>query len=109
MSELSFWAKFILAILATWRITHLLVNEDGPLDLIVRMRTRLGSGFLGELMDCFHCLSLWVAAPLALLVCENLVDRLLAWLALSGGACLLDRVGQAPVVMERISDTKNEC
>ncbi len=92
----------MLAVLATWRITHLLANEDGPADLIVRFRAHLGSGILGSLMDCFHCLSVWVAAPMAFFVSQRPLDLLLVWSALSGAACLLERIGQEPVVIQPI-------
>lgn len=100
---MSFWARFVLAVLATWRITHLLASEDGPADLIVRFRARLGSGLVGKLMDCFQCLSLWVAVPIAFFVSRRPLDLLLTWLALSGAACLLERAGQESVVIQPIS------
>ncbi len=98
-----FWARLVLAILATWRITHLLASEDGPADLVVRFRTRLGSGLVGKLMDCFQCLSLWVALPLAFFVSRKPLELLLTWLALSGAVCLLERIGQEPVVIQPMS------
>jgi hypothetical protein len=104
MSDASFWARFLLAMLATWRITHLLAKEDGPADLVVRFRSRLGHGIIGKLMDCFECLSLWVAVPIAFFVSRRLLDLLLTWLALSGAACLLERIGQEPVVIKPISE-----
>jgi hypothetical protein len=103
MNDLSVGVKFVLAVLATWRITHLLVNEDGPADLIVRVRARLGSGFVGNLMDCFYCLSMWIAAPFAGWVGGQVLDLLLIWLALSGAACLLERIGQQPIVYQPIA------
>jgi hypothetical protein len=102
MHELDPWIRFVLAVLATWRVTHLLANEDGPADLIVRVRKRLGHSFAGALMDCFKCLSLWIAAPTALFVARKPLDWLFAWLALSGGACLLERLGQEPVQIQTI-------
>lgn len=96
----SFWMRFVLAVLATWRVTHLLVSEDGPADLIFRFRALLGQSWAGKLMDCFYCLSLWIAAPAALFVSRRPVGWLFSWLALSGGACLLERVTREPVVME---------
>ncbi|HEX4322912.1 MAG TPA: DUF1360 domain-containing protein [Acidobacteriaceae bacterium] len=86
----------VLAVLATWRVTHLLANEDGPADIVVRLRKRLGDGFLGSLMDCFYCLSMWIAAPAALFVTRKPLEWLMTWLALSGGACLLERLGKQP-------------
>jgi len=95
-----FWARFVLAVLATWRVTHLLGSEDGPADLIARFRARLGRGFAGKLMDCFNCLSLWVAAPAGLFVSRKTWEWLFAWLALSGAACLLERLGGEPVIIQ---------
>jgi hypothetical protein len=107
--ELGFWARFLIAALARWRITHLLAKEDGPADLIVRARTRLEGGFLSKLMDCFYCLSFWVAAPLALFVASGLLDGVLVWLALSGAACLLEGKEYAePVVIERLDEDWRE-
>lgn len=82
-----------VTILGVWRITHLLGAEDGPFDILVRLRRAVGNGFWGELLDCFHCLSVWVAAPFALCLARDWRQWLLLWLALSGGACLLERLG----------------
>jgi hypothetical protein len=92
--------KFVLAVLATWRVTHLLANEDGPADIIVRFRALLGNSLAGKMMDCFNCLSIWIAAPAALFVSLKPVEWLMSWLALSGGACLLERLVREPVAMQ---------
>ncbi len=84
--------RFGVAALATWRLTHLLANEDGPADAIARVREHLGSSELGELMDCFHCTSIWVAIPFAFYAAKKPVDRVAAWLALSAAACLLQEI-----------------
>jgi hypothetical protein len=81
-----------LGILGVWRVTHLLAAEDGPWDAIARIRFLLGNGMWGRLIDCFYCLSLWVAVPFAWLLGESARERVLLWLALSGGAILLKRV-----------------
>jgi hypothetical protein len=103
MSEISPWLRFIFAVLATWRVTHLLASEDGPADVIVKFRALLGQSLAGKLMDCFNCLSLWIAAPTALFVTRQLIDWLLVWLALSGAACLLERLGRESVMIEPVS------
>ncbi len=82
----------VLGILAVWRIVHLLVAEDGPADLLVRLRRKAGKGFWGSLLDCFYCLSLWISAPIACFIGDNWKERLLLWPALSGGAILLERM-----------------
>jgi hypothetical protein len=94
------WERLVLAILATWRITHLLASEDGPADLIVRFRRLLGQSVAGKLLDCFNCLSLWVAAATALFVSAKPLDWLSVWLAVSGGACALEEFLQEPVVIQ---------
>jgi hypothetical protein len=92
VQELGAGTRFVLASLATWRLTHLVAHEDGPGDLVARARVRAGDGLLGELMDCFYCLSLWVAAPLSVTVARRPRDVPLAWAAVSGAACLIERV-----------------
>jgi Protein of unknown function (DUF1360) len=83
--------RLILGLLAVWRITHLLQTEDGPWDVVVRVRRAAGHGFWGKLLDCFYCLSLWVAAPLAFLVGKSWSERALLWPSLSAGASLLEQ------------------
>jgi hypothetical protein len=95
-----------LALLATWRVAHLLAHEDGPFDLIARSRERLGSGRLGGLMDCFQCLSIWVAALPALFVGGTWLEIVFEWLALSGGACILQQIGQPPVLIQPATETR---
>jgi hypothetical protein len=77
--------------LAVWRITHLVQAEDGPGEVLVRLRRRLGACFWGRLMDCFYCLSVWVALPFAASLGESWSERALLWPALSGAAILLER------------------
>ena len=90
--SLSFPMRFMLAVLATWRVTHLLAEEDGPWDVIVRLRMLAGQSVAGQAMDCFYCLSLWISAPLALIVELDLHHWVLIWPALSGAACLLEQM-----------------
>jgi len=80
----------VLASLAVWRITHLLNAEDGPWQTLARLRTLAGAGFWGELLDCFCCLSLWVAAPFAWWLGGRWTECLLLWPAISGAAILLE-------------------
>jgi hypothetical protein len=82
---------FVLASLAVWRITHLLAAEDGPWDAFANLRALAGDRFFGKLLDCFYCLSLWIALPFAWLLAEGWKHRILFWLASSGAAILLER------------------
>lgn len=84
--------RLLLGALITWRITHLLGREDGPGRWLARLRAALGSGFWSTLVDCFYCLSLWVALPLAFLLVHDVRQALLLWPALSAASILLERV-----------------
>jgi hypothetical protein len=88
--------RLVLGILVVWRVTHLLQAEDGPWELVARFRRRLGTTFWGALLDCFYCLSLWVSIPLAALLGQDLLEKLLLWPALSAGAILLERATGEP-------------
>ncbi len=83
---------FIVATLAVWRVTHLLSQEDGPFDWVFKIRKLLGTGFFGSLLDCFYCLSIWVAIPLAIYLSANWIEGVVVWLALSGSASLLFKI-----------------
>ena len=84
--------RFLLGILFVWRITHLLSAEDGPWDVVVLVRRGAGDGLLGQLLDCFYCLSIWISAPLAIFLGENPGERIMLFPALSAGAILLERI-----------------
>jgi hypothetical protein len=93
--------SLVIGVLCVWRVTHLLSAEDGPGDVLVRLRRGLGDGdgdgFWGSLLDCFYCLSLWTAVPFALLLAAGWREGLLSWLAFSAGAILLERAtGRTP-------------
>jgi hypothetical protein len=90
------WYRLVLGVLATWRVTHLLHAEDGPWKLLLRFRTAVRAS-LGTLLDCFYCLSLWIAAPLAYLLGESWEERLWLLPALSAAAILLERTTTPPM------------
>ncbi|GAB3387141.1 DUF1360 domain-containing protein [Lysobacter fragariae] len=91
----------LIAVLATWRVAHLFAREDGPFDLIVRLRVALGDGMLGRAMDCVYCLSLWLAIPFAFLLANDVARWIAAWLAISGGAALLERLSECATSPDR--------
>jgi hypothetical protein len=82
----------VLGILTVWRITHFFWGEDGPWDVLFLLRRKAGQGFFGKLLDCFYCLSVWVAVPFAGLLGESWLERGLLWPSLSAAAILLERV-----------------
>jgi hypothetical protein len=83
---------FIISILATWRLTHLLSKEDGPFEIVYHLRKQLGQGFFGSLLDCFYCLSIWIALPFGWWLGYSWKEKIVLWLAISGAACLLEKL-----------------
>jgi hypothetical protein len=89
----SCWFGLLVSVLAVWRLTHLFAFEDGPFDLIVKLRRRLGDGVAGQSMDCPYCLSLWLALPFAALLSTKVIRGAIVWLAISGAVCILMQLG----------------
>ena len=59
---------FLIAALATWRVTSLVLKEKGPFNVLVHLRTAIGSiKGLAALTECHWCLSIWVAVPITLI------------------------------------------
>jgi hypothetical protein len=108
MEQINFWPRFLIAALTVWRITHLVVLEDGPGNVLLHMRRLLKRSPARKLADCFYCMSLWVAMPLALWLSTRLLLWLIVWIALSGAACLLERIGQPPVIIQPLPDAETK-
>lgn len=105
------WFSFFVLALAVWRISNMLVNEDGPWMIFEHLRLRAGllppeypdspretdppGEMPGSLLSCLWCMSVWVAG-LFILLCAlhyNLAFWAAMPFALSAVACLLDRWG----------------
>ena len=91
---------FVLAVFAVWRVTHMLAREDGPWDVLSLIRRKMGSGVSGRLMNCFYCLTLWVALPFSFFLKGDAAETAVGWLALSGTAILLERAAQPPLELK---------
>lgn len=73
--------------LAVWRLTYMLTNEIGPDRFLEKFRLRfmsqtlvpvekdgkityrkgyVGTGLIGQILECFYCCSVWVSVPFAL-------------------------------------------
>lgn len=103
-----------IAVLAVWRVTHLLQTEDGPFEVFEHCRSWLRRVSLAGLADCFYCLSMWVAAPVALALGSSWIERLILWPALSGAAIFLNRAAQPKPELpsyfeEPIREEKQKC
>lgn len=101
MNVSSNFVTVVVAVLAVWRATHFFFAEDGPWDVGVRVRRLAGQGFFAKLLDCFYCLSVWIAAPVAWWIGNHWEERLLLWPALSAGAILLERLTEQRSLIAR--------
>jgi hypothetical protein len=82
---------FTLCSLAVWRIAHLFTNENGPWNLVLRLRLALGFEGSSHPMACFYGLSLLVALPPALWLSSDRMEFFMQWMAISAVACLLEK------------------
>ncbi|MFV2051640.1 DUF1360 domain-containing protein [Aliiroseovarius sp. YM-037] len=94
------WLIILLAVFAVWRVTHLIAKEDGPWNVVIYLRIAAGRSWVGHLMDCFKCLSLWVAIPFAFVIDAAWHMHVVLWLALSGAAILLEERSEEPILIE---------
>lgn len=86
----------LLGVLGVWRVAYLLHAEDGPGQVLAHARRRLETTAFAGVIGCFYCLSVWVAAPFALLaatvVQAGWPETLMLWPALSAGAIVIERL-----------------
>lgn len=79
--------------LVTWRISHALVKELGPLGMFARIRARLARkqriGGLYDLFACTSCMSVWIGLVTALWVTQDAVDVLMYGFAFSAISMIL--------------------
>lgn len=74
-----------ICMVATWRVSYMIANEDGPFAVFLRLRRTLP---LGGLTTCMYCVSVWAAAVLWLLW-QTPAQVVVVFLAVSGGALML--------------------
>lgn len=87
---------FLLAAFATWRISYLLVREEGPGRIFARLRQRTAETSVGRGLTCVKCVSLWAAIPFAFYVGGTATELVVVWLALSGVVSLIDESTRPP-------------
>lgn len=100
----------IAATLAIYRIAFMVAREEGPFDVLERLRSwaynrlpakvgqnRVTPHWIARGLACPLCISWWLALPAALIVVaalgQPLALGLLLWPAIAGGALFLFQVG----------------
>lgn len=92
----------IVLALVVWRLSHLLVHEPAPFDLLSRFRhiigvrhndigQPLGTNELAKLFTCVWCLSMWIGWGVALAHYRSW-DFVVYGLAYSAVSCVLESV-----------------
>lgn len=98
MDKREFWVDCVLFFLSVWRVSVMVVEEEGPGDVFVKIKEMTGAqvsgipvdwqhmGTLARLTQCPWCLSVWVGLALSLIrLISPKTFRFLA-LALAGSA-----------------------
>lgn len=85
----------IIYALACWRVSHLIVHEDGPADMILLSRAYLSgrSPVFKSLLSCVWCVSIWVAILIvtADALYPEITERAALIFALSALAVIIER------------------
>lgn len=78
------WFVFLIAALATYRLSRLLADEEGPWSMFSKLRdlTPEQSSWRRG-VECIMCVSVWVALPIAVWIAPDWQHIPLLWLALS--------------------------
>lgn len=84
--------RLIRLMLATWRLTSLLVQEPGPYRLFARIRAHHKETEIGTALECIWCTSIWVAIFIVIL--DHFYPQMVDMLAVSTGAILIDKATQ---------------
>ncbi len=93
--------------LATWRLTSMIVNEDGPLYLFERFRywvgvrrtednVPFGTNVFAEGLSCIWCSSFWVAG---LLIVSYIVAPMITLIA-----CVILTLSAIAILVEKVVD-----
>lgn len=90
----------VIMMLATWRLTNLLVIETGPGAVLEKARSLArwilgdGDGSLYQLMNCHYCMSVWVGTLVSMVyLFAPLPSLVIAMpLAISGASCFLQQM-----------------
>ena len=95
--------RYILYALAIWRLSNLLVDEEGPFHVFAKLRhkvgvkhdahnKRYGETFLSEILTCVYCVSVWIS--IIFVICDKIhKGSLISFsipMALSAGAILVN-------------------
>lgn len=80
--------NLILLSLAAWRVTALLVYDDGPYGIFVRLRDAIGGP-----LNCFWCTSVWVSLMASFVYAPiGWREGLFRWWAVAALSVIIDEI-----------------
>ena len=95
---------YVLYALAIWRVSSMLVQEEGPGDIFVKLRHKVGvqhdmhnraygESFISKLFTCVVCMSVWISTFFVIgdKIQGGLMRSASIPLALSTGAIIINR------------------
>ena len=95
--------NYLILALATYRLSYLIANEDGPLNLILRFRRLIGVDTNQHGLDygknnfaigwiCIYCNSIWIGALMAAayFIWSDIIIWIMLPFALSAGAIIVN-------------------
>ena len=84
---------FVVLSFCVYRISHLLSQEDGPFNFVINFRKLFGKSQLGQLMDCFFCISIWISFILSFIFVKDTIGNILMeGFAISGAAVAIHKL-----------------
>ncbi|MBK8627014.1 MAG: DUF1360 domain-containing protein [Saprospiraceae bacterium] len=89
--EFTNWFWLVISILTVWRLTSLLCYEEGPFKIFNKVRRYLYKLNLGSLVECFHCMAIWVSICIVVLMYPIKFEIFLIIFAVAGGASIIER------------------
>lgn len=80
--------EFLIAILATYGLTVLLTEMDGPAGIIARLRVYR----FAEPLKCHTCTAFYVSLLVAIYPANTVLDWVVIVVALTGASTVLERI-----------------
>lgn len=86
----------LIGSLATWRVSHMIAKENGPLAIFARFRAYLAKnqkriGGLFDMVSCIQCLSVYIGAVAAPWAAGGPLEWILYTFAFSALSVILER------------------
>lgn len=87
----------ILSALTVWRLTYMIQNEKGPLEIFARLQAWYWTephreGGVKDALRCFYCTSVWLAIVPALFLSDGMLAFWVYWFGVAALAVFIDLI-----------------